>query len=110
VPVSMIRRHATSRSGNIPKHADTIGFSIVCLCGALVGAAWWASDANRVRGRVLVVLGLLGVVAGRFADKRLTKVGHRILWGVVIVLTLLTVVEARHAIQVIHFWREVHLL
>jgi hypothetical protein len=102
VPVSMIRRHATSRSGNIPKHADTIGFSIVCLCGALVGAAWWASDANRVRGRVLVVLGLLGVVAGRFADKRL--------WGVVIVLTLLTVVEARHAIQVIHFWREVHLL
>jgi hypothetical protein len=95
--------------GNILEHADAIGFSIVCLCGALVGAAWWAFDADRVRGRVLVVLGLLGVVAGRFADKRLTKGGHRILWGVVIVLALLTVVEARHAIQVIHFQREAHL-
>jgi hypothetical protein len=90
-------------------HADAIGFAVVCLCGALVGAAWWGFDADRIRGRVLVGLGLLGVVAARFADKRLTTVGHRILWGVAIVLALLTVVEARHAIQVIHLQREVRL-
>ena len=83
-------------------HAGSLGLSTLGVFVALLGAAWWAFDADPMRGKVLLLLGSILEVAGRFVGRRLTQRGQRVLLVAVSVAALLVLVDAVHLIQVIN--------
>jgi hypothetical protein len=82
-------------------HAGSLGLSALGVAVALLGAAWWAFDADPMRGMVLLVVGWILAVAGRFVGQRLSQRGQRVLLVAVSVAALLVLVDAVHLIQVV---------
>jgi hypothetical protein len=88
--------------------AGSLGMSTLGAAVALLGAAWWAFDADPMQGKVLLVLGWIVVVAGRFVGPRLSQRGQHVLLVAVSLAALLVVVDAVHLIQVINDQRAAH--
>jgi hypothetical protein len=61
-----------------------------------------------MQGKVLLVLGWIFVVAGRFVGARLSQRGQRVLLVAVSVAALLVLVDAVHLLQVINDQRASH--
>lgn len=79
------------------------------LVVALLGAAWWALDADPLRGKALLLVGVATAVVGRALGGRLSARGERLLLVIVSVVALLTVIEVTHLSQVVNDQRAAHL-
>ena len=87
-----------------------LGLLAMGIVLAALGVAWWSFDADPLRGKVLLVLGVTAVVVSRILGRRLTASGQRVLLVVVGVLALLAVVDAVHFVQVVNDQRAAHLV
>ena len=86
----------------------SLALSALGVVVGLLGAAWWAFDADPSRGKVLLVVGVILAIAGRGIGHRLGWRGQRILLVIVSVAALLVVLDAVHLIQVINDQRSAH--
>ena len=98
---SLAPTDSTRRSGSR-------ALSALGLVMGLVGAAWWAFDADPLRGQVLLVVGAAAAVTGRTITHRLGPRGQRLLLIVVAVVALVLVIEAVHLVQVVADQRASH--
>ena len=105
VQVTIADARISTRNG---AHAGTLGLTILGVVVALLGAAWWAFDADPTRGKILLVLGVILAVGGRFVGHRLSRRGQRVLLVAVSVAALLVLVDAVHLIQVVNDQRASH--
>jgi hypothetical protein len=105
VQVTIADGRISTRNG---AHAGTLGLTILGVVVTLLGAAWWAFDADPTRGKILLVLGVILAVGGRFVGHRLSRRGQRVLLVAVSVAALLVLVDAVHLIQVVNDQRASH--
>jgi hypothetical protein len=91
------------------RRSGSLALSALGLALILLGAAWWALDADPARGKALLLVGAVLAVAGRMLGGRLSPMGQRILLVVVVGLALLTLAEGAHLVQVVNDQRASHL-
>ena len=80
----------------------SLSLSALGLVLLLLGAAWWAFDADPTRGKELLLVGAVLAVTGKMLGGRLSPMGQRILLVVVLGLALLTLAEVAHLVQVVN--------
>lgn len=90
------------------RRSGSRALSALGLALGLVGAAWWAFDADPLRGQVLLVVSAATAIAGRAVADRLSPRGQRLLLLVVSVLALGLVLEVVHLVQVVMDQRASH--
>ena len=81
--------------------AGSLALSALGAVVGLLGAAWWAFDADPARGRALLVVGVVLAAAGHVVGDRLGRRGQRFLLVVVSVSALLVLADVVHLTQVI---------
>ena len=89
-------------------HSGSLGLSALGVVVALLGAAWWAFDADPMRGKGLLLIGWILAITGRFVGHRLSQRGQRVLLVAVSLAALLVLVDALHLIHVINDQRASH--
>ncbi|GAA1236293.1 hypothetical protein [Oryzihumus leptocrescens] len=90
------------------KTQGTRALLVVGVIAAVLGAAWWGFDADPRQGKVILVLGVAAVTAGRVLSGRLSSSGQRALLVIVAVLAVLTLLGAVHLVQVVNYQRASH--
>ena len=91
------------------RRSGSLALSALGLLLIVLGAAWWAFDADPTRGKGLLLVGAVLAVAGQMLGSRLSATGQRILLVVVVVLALLALAEGAHLVQVVNDQRASHL-
>ena len=102
----------TTADGHVSADAEPRAASLALpALGAVVGllgAAWWAFDADPTRGKVLLVVGVILAFAGRSIGHRVGPRGQRVVFVIVSVAALLVLVDAVHLIAVVDDQRAAH--
>jgi predicted MFS family arabinose efflux permease len=82
-----------------------MGSNALLLVGgviAVLGAAWWAFDADPARGRWLLLIGAVVMVVALAVMNRLSASGQKVLLAIALVLAVLAVVDAVQLVQTIN--------
>ena len=92
----------TEGQGSLGHPSRSLSSTVLALGLALcvLGAAWWAFDADPGRGQVLLVAGVVVAVAGRGLVHRLGPRGQRLLVVIAVLVALLLLIDAVHLAQV----------